>query len=159
MNFKIYGSGCAKCKLLAAHTETAAQALGIPFSFTGHAADLFRDRSLLPAKLEHLLRDPRFPGMVRHLRKLYDDPMTGEEWQLVTDPAERIIGVRSSSDLEPFQKEGFPKALAKLTGKDSYSEWEFVYTPSAKTSKATSTTKTTGASGKPSAGAAQSGAE
>lgn len=30
----------------------AAQALGVPFSFTGHAADLFRDRSLLLAKLE-----------------------------------------------------------------------------------------------------------
>jgi len=29
----------------------AARALGVPFSFTGHAADLFRDRSLLPAKL------------------------------------------------------------------------------------------------------------
>jgi glycosyltransferase involved in cell wall biosynthesis len=39
-----------------AHTPTsvamyAAQALGVPFSFTGHAADLFRDRSFLPAKL------------------------------------------------------------------------------------------------------------
>lgn len=29
----------------------AAQQLGVPFSFTGHAADLFRDRSLLRAKL------------------------------------------------------------------------------------------------------------
>jgi len=31
MNFKIYGSGCAKCKLLTAHTEEAAQALGITY--------------------------------------------------------------------------------------------------------------------------------
>jgi small redox-active disulfide protein 2 len=31
MKFKIYGSGCAKCKLLAAHTETAAQALRITY--------------------------------------------------------------------------------------------------------------------------------
>jgi type II secretory pathway pseudopilin PulG len=116
-------------------------------------------QQMLPATLEHLLRDPRFPGVVRHLRKLYDDPMTGEEWQLVTDPAERIIGVRSSSDLEPFQKEGFPKALDKLTGKNSYSEWEFVYTPTTKNSKATSTTKTTETSGNSSAGTAQSGAE
>ena len=29
----------------------AARALGVPFSFTGHAADLFRDRSMLTAKL------------------------------------------------------------------------------------------------------------
>jgi len=84
---------------------------------------------MLPAKLEHLLRDPRFPGVVRHIRKLYNDPMTGEDWELVTDPAERIIGVRSSSELEPFRKDGFPKALDKLQGKDTYNEWEFVFTP------------------------------
>ena len=82
---------------------------------------------MLPAKLEDLVRDPRFPNVVRHLRKLYDDPMTGEEWQLVTDPAERIIGVHSSSDLEPFQKDGFPKSLEKLQGKNSYSEWDFIF--------------------------------
>ena len=31
MNFKIYGSGCAKCKLLAAHAEAAAESLGITY--------------------------------------------------------------------------------------------------------------------------------
>ena len=31
MNFKIYGSGCAKCKLLAAHAEAAAASLGITY--------------------------------------------------------------------------------------------------------------------------------
>lgn len=31
MNFKIYGSGCAKCKTLTANTEAAAQALGITY--------------------------------------------------------------------------------------------------------------------------------
>ena len=86
-------------------------------------------QQMLPAKLEHLLRDPRFPGVVRHLRKLYKDPMTGEDWELVTDPAERIIGVRSSSDLEPFRKDGFPASLEKLQGKTSYREWEFAFTP------------------------------
>ncbi len=89
-------------------------------------------QQMLPAKLEHLIRDPRFPGKVRHLRKLYNDPMTGEDWELVTDPAERIIGVRSSSELEPFRKDGFPKALDKLKGKTSYSEWEFAFVPAKK---------------------------
>jgi type II secretory pathway pseudopilin PulG len=84
-------------------------------------------QQMLPAQLEHLLRDPRFPSVVRHLRKLYDDPMTGEAWELVTDPAERVIGVRSSSDLEPFRKDGFPKGLERLQGTNSYSEWEFVF--------------------------------
>jgi len=98
-------------------------------------------QQMLPAKLEHLLRDPRFPGTVRHLRKLYNDPMTGEEWELVTDPAERIIGVRSSSDLEPFRKDGFPKELEKLQGRTSYSAWEFVFVPA----KQNATTKKTAA--------------
>lgn len=31
MNFKIYGSGCAKCRTLTANTEAAAQALGITY--------------------------------------------------------------------------------------------------------------------------------
>ena len=80
-----------------------------------------------PTKLEDLLRDPRFPNVVRHLRKLYKDPMTGEDWELVTDSSKRIIGVRSRSDLEPFRKDGFPKALDKLKGKEAYDEWEFVF--------------------------------
>lgn len=86
-------------------------------------------QQMLPAKLEDLLRDPRFPHVVRHLRKLYNDPMTGEDWDLVKDPAERVIGVRSSSVLEPFRKDGFPKVLDKLKGKEAYNEWEFVFTP------------------------------
>jgi small redox-active disulfide protein 2 len=31
MNLKIYGSGCAKCNLLAEHAEAAAQSLGISY--------------------------------------------------------------------------------------------------------------------------------
>ena len=87
---------------------------------------------MLPAKLEDLLKDPRFPNVVRHLRKLYKDPMTGEDWELVTDSSKRIIGVRSRSDLEPFRQDGFPKALDKLKGKEAYNEWEFVFEPSNK---------------------------
>ncbi len=91
-------------------------------------------QQMLPAKLEYLLRDPRFPNVVRHLRKQYVDPMTGEDWELITDPAERIIGVRSTSSLEPFQKDGFVKPLEKLNGKSAYNEWEFVFEPPKKSS-------------------------
>ena len=73
------------------------------------------------------LKDPRFPNLVRHLRKLYPDPMTGADWELVTDSSKGIIGVRSRSDLEPFRQDGFPKALDKLKGKEAYNEWEFVF--------------------------------
>ncbi|MDH3998477.1 MAG: hypothetical protein OET90_06520, partial [Desulfuromonadales bacterium] len=96
-------------------------------------------QQMYPAKLEHLLKDPRFPGVVKHIRKIYLDPMTGQDMVLVKDPAEKIIGVRSSSDLEPFRKDGFTKELEKLKDKSSYSEWEFVYT--APKSKTTSKSK------------------
>jgi type II secretory pathway pseudopilin PulG len=89
-------------------------------------------QQMLPPKLEDLVRDPRFPGVVRHLRRLYLDPMTGKEWDLVKDPAEKIIGVRSTSDLEPFQQAGFPKGLEDLEGKTTYREWEFVFVPAKK---------------------------
>src|SRR5512145_2783151 len=49
-------------------------------------------QQMYPAKLEDLLKDPRFPGVKRHLRRLYNDPMTGKEWDVVKDPAEKLIG-------------------------------------------------------------------
>ena len=92
-------------------------------------------QGMYPAKLEDLLRDPRSPGVVRHLRRLYTDPMTGKEWELVKDPAEKLIGVRSTSELAPFQQAGFPKGLEDLEGKTAYSQWEFVFVPSRTTTQ------------------------
>ena len=84
-------------------------------------------QNMLPTDLDALIRDPRFPNVVRHLRKAYKDPMTGEDFELIKDPAERIIGVRSTSSLEPFKKDGFPLALNNFKGRVSYQEWEFVF--------------------------------
>ena len=89
-------------------------------------------QGMYPARLEDLLKDPRFPGTVRHLRRLYLDPMTGKEWEPVKDPAEKLIGVRSTSELTPFRQAGFPKVLENLDGKTKYSEWEFVFIPEKK---------------------------
>jgi hypothetical protein len=55
--------------------------------------------------------------------------MTGADWDLVKDPTGRVIGVRSSSELEPFRKDGFPESLSKLKGKEAYNEWDFVFEP------------------------------
>lgn len=102
------------------------QAIASYYTVKGGAQQMF------PAKLDDLVRDPRFPGVVRHLRRLYPDPMTGGEWDLVRDPAEKIIGVRSTSGLAPFQQAGFPPGLEDLEGKTAYREWEFVFTPAKK---------------------------
>ncbi len=46
-----------------------------------YAAATPRGQPTQPPNLEHLLRDPRFPGVRRHLRKIFVDPITGTtEW-------------------------------------------------------------------------------
>jgi type II secretory pathway pseudopilin PulG len=95
-------------------------------------ASYYQGKKMYPTNLEDLLRDPRFPGIVRHLRRLYNDPMTGQEWELVKDASQKLIGVRSTSDLTPFQQVGFPAGLEALEGKSTYREWEFVYVPAKK---------------------------
>jgi hypothetical protein len=80
-----------------------------------------------PASLEDLLQDKRVPGIRRHLRKLFVDPMTGKaEWGLVLVGG-RIAGVHSLSDAMPIKQDGFAPDQAGLRGKQKYSEWLFVY--------------------------------
>lgn len=84
-----------------------------------------------PRNLGDLLRDPRTPGVARHLRRIYPDPMTGsEEWGLVRGPSGEILGVFSRSEAIPLKKANFRKADASFENKERYSEWTFVYTPS-----------------------------
>jgi hypothetical protein len=46
-----------------------------------------RENPGAPLHLEELLQDPRHPGIQRHLRKIYLDPVTGKaEWGLITGP-------------------------------------------------------------------------
>lgn len=88
-----------------------------------------------PPTLNDLLEDPRFPQTVRHLRRLYSDPMTGSEWETIKAPGGGIAGVRSPSSLQPFRQKGFPEGLESFEGKDSYREWEFVYVPAKTTAR------------------------
>lgn len=79
---------------------------------------------------DELLRDPRIPGVRRHLRRLYPDPLTGsEEWGIVQAPGGGIMGVYSKSEREPLKVEGFPVEFVDFTGKKKVSEWVFAYVP------------------------------
>lgn len=74
-----------------------------------------------PKKLEQLLRDTRYVGTVRHLRKLYADPLQpGTPWGLVRDRDDGIVGVYSTSAQEPIAQAGGPVAPARR-----YSDWKF----------------------------------
>jgi type II secretory pathway pseudopilin PulG len=81
-----------------------------------------------PSKLEDLLKDPRFPGVRRHLRKLYLDPMTGKaQWGTVAAPGGGIMGVYSLSTEVPIKQALFPTEFTAFEGKQTYADWVFAY--------------------------------
>ncbi|MEQ1627908.1 MAG: type II secretion system protein [Nitrospira sp.] len=83
-----------------------------------------------PKRLEDLLRDPRHPGSIRYLRKLYVDPMTGStDWGLLKTPDGSILGVYSKSNRKPIKNAMFHPIDRHLERKAKYSEWKFVYLP------------------------------
>jgi type II secretory pathway pseudopilin PulG len=86
-----------------------------------------------PKSLADLIRDPRQPGVVRHLRRLYPDPLTGkDEWGLVKSSDGGIAGVYSLSESAPLKVAGFAVRDASFEGKTKYSDWQFVFAVSAK---------------------------
>ena len=88
-----------------------------------------------PGSLDELLKDPRFPMTVRHLRKLYRDPITGTtDWGLMTHPGGGIMGVYSKSEALPLKRAEFdgPNRIfedrALLQGKTfAYKDWQFAH--------------------------------
>lgn len=82
-----------------------------------------------PATLDDLLQDRRVPGIRRHLRKVFVDPMTASaEWGLVTVGG-RVAGVHSLATGTPIKQDNFMPEQMNLRGKQTYAEWLFVYPP------------------------------
>jgi len=78
-----------------------------------------------PTALDQLLRDDRSPGLVRHLRRLYADPMTGKpDWVAVTVDG-RIVGVHSASDGRPLKQADFDADELGFETREHYSDWVF----------------------------------
>jgi len=85
-----------------------------------------------PKNLTDLIKDPRQAGTVRHLRRLYPDPITGgTEWGLVKAPDGGFAGVYSLSDQAPLKTGNFAVRDATFEGKAKYSDWQFMYAPAA----------------------------
>jgi type II secretory pathway pseudopilin PulG len=79
-----------------------------------------------PRTLEDLLKDPRVPGIRRHLRQLYADPLTGKsEWGLILDAQGRIAGVHSLAQGKPIRRTGFEPQFAALENAETYGQWVF----------------------------------
>lgn len=84
-----------------------------------------------PEKLSDLLQDKRFPNPVRHLRRLYREPMMADgEWELIRQQG-RILGVASRSLDKPIKIAGFGPGLEGFEGAEKYTEWRFLGSGSA----------------------------
>lgn len=82
---------------------------------------------VLPATLDALLDDERYPVPAHHIRRLFADPMTGKaEWGLLLS-SDRIYGVYSLSEAQPTKQAGFPPLYEQFKDKTSYREWAFAF--------------------------------
>jgi type II secretory pathway pseudopilin PulG len=79
-----------------------------------------------PREVSELLRDHRHPGMVRHLRRIYPDPLTNQNnWGLLRDQAGLIIGIHSMSTAAPLRQNKLPAGLESFERASTYAEWVF----------------------------------
>ncbi|MEO8628251.1 MAG: type II secretion system protein [Betaproteobacteria bacterium] len=83
-----------------------------------------------PQSLDDLLKDQRFPGVRRHLRKIFVDPMTGKaEWGIQRQEGIGIFGVHSLSEGVPIKQTNFEAKFAQLDGAKTYRNWIFAFNP------------------------------
>jgi type II secretory pathway pseudopilin PulG len=88
---------------------------------------------MYPVSLQDLLLDRRVPGILRHLRRIYADPLTGkDDWGLIMSPdGGRIIGVYSKAPGQPVKVDGFAAEFASFRGATSYAQWQFSFVATA----------------------------
>ena len=83
-----------------------------------------------PRKFSDLLKDPRYPGVKRHLRKWYTDPMNREkDWVYIMDASQRLKGVHSAHEGTPLKTGNFPKDYSEFEQAQTYADWTFVFVP------------------------------
>ena len=81
----------------------------------------------LPVSLEALLEDDRYPMPVRHLRRIYADPMSGKkEWGELRVSG-LLAGVYSLSEARPIKQAGFSLADESFNDRSRYQEWVFSF--------------------------------
>lgn len=128
----VFGAGLAGVSVVwhtAARRDKEAELLFVGKQYRQAIASYYASgQREFPARLEDLLQDPRFPGVKRHLRRLYPDPITGAaEWGLVK-LGDRIVGVYSLAPGAPL-REVTAEFDDPPAGGSAYSDWKFVVDP------------------------------
>lgn len=96
------------------------------YRLAGASGMLGAPTSHRPADLQALLRDPRVPGIRRHLRRIPADPLTGRaDWGLVRDADGRIAAVFSLAPGLPIKRAGFSPRQQGFEEAPAYSAWHF----------------------------------
>jgi type II secretory pathway pseudopilin PulG len=80
-----------------------------------------------PPTLQELLKDPRFPGVRRHLRRIFVDPVTGKaEWGIVHAADQKgVLAVYSLSKARPLKVANFDARFPNFENKEHLSDWKF----------------------------------
>ena len=79
-----------------------------------------------PKSLQDLLKDQRFPGIRRHLRKIYADPLTGKTgWGVLRAADGTIAAVYSLAEGQPIKQTNFGPNQYHFAQARSYSMWTF----------------------------------
>jgi type II secretory pathway pseudopilin PulG len=103
--------------------------IGAAFSaaLESYAAATPQGQPTQPPTLQELLKDPRTPGLRRHLRKIFVDPVSGSaEWGIVY-LGERVgvVAVHSLSQLKPLKIGNFDPRFQGFERKEHLSDWKF----------------------------------
>ncbi len=80
-----------------------------------------------PPELKDLLEDTRRVGTLRHIRKLYKEPLdSSRQWGIVRAADGGVMGVFSKSDEAPFHTAALDIGSAVLAPAERYSAWKFI---------------------------------
>lgn len=137
-------AGAAALTLQVADTQARrsaeAELLGVGREFERAFASYYRQSPVgarrFPDRLEDLVRDPRLPGVRRHLRRIYTDPLGGGDWGLVPAPGGGVMAVYSQAAGTPFRQSPGVLAMAApasaaagAASAPAYADWRFGYDP------------------------------
>ena len=113
-----------------AQREREQELLFIGHDFERAIASYYRTGRQFPQEIDDLLEDKRGPVPAHHLRRFYNDPMTGaQDWNIIRVGALGITGIASSSKDAPIKKVGFNKDEDAFKDATTYGDWQFVYQP------------------------------
>jgi type II secretory pathway pseudopilin PulG len=128
----VMGAGMAAFAELASHAaqrEKEAELLFRGNQYLEGIASYYKLEGRYPQTLGELMEHKGMP--IRHLRKLYADPMTGQaDWVLMEAPdGSGIMGVHSRSEAAPIKTGNFLARNQGFEDAQRYADWTFAHSP------------------------------